>query len=86
MSNKSEDLDTAQLRAFQAARIESLMHKPALSDSEISEVIGLPHSSYLMLKRRLKIPQFKIGKRWFVRREDFLAWLASQAEAAKGPL
>ena len=79
MPHKAEDLDTAQIRAFQAARIESLMAKPIFTDHELAEIFGLPMSSYLALKKTLGLEQFKVGKRWFTSRASLLSWIESRS-------
>jgi hypothetical protein len=85
--NKQEKIATspkaiaaAKIRCYQAQRVASLVTKPIFSDDDLTEIFTIPKSSLLALKRSLKLPQFKIGKRNFIAREALLAWIAERGK------
>jgi predicted DNA-binding transcriptional regulator AlpA len=71
--------ESAQSQA-DAQRVVALWGKPVLADSEAAAALGLPRSSWALLKRRGEAPPtFTIGRRVFVRTEDLRAWIDKKA-------
>lgn len=75
---KSESLQSQ----VDVQRVVALWGKPILADSEAAAALGLPRSSWALLKRRGEAPPtFSIGRRVFVRTEDLRAWVDKRAGA-----
>ncbi|MBI3043230.1 MAG: hypothetical protein HYY78_10450 [Betaproteobacteria bacterium] len=80
-SSKSS-LITAQTAAAHAARVASLWQKPVLSDTEAAEAIGLPYSTWQLLKARKETPRmFALGRRVCIQTDTLRAWLDQRAAA-----
>jgi hypothetical protein len=77
-----DEIAATQIRCYQAQRVASLMTKPLFSDDDLTEIFAIPKSSLLALKRSLKLPQFKIGKRRFITRDALLSWIAERGGQA----
>lgn len=66
----------AQIERDQAQRVAALWSKPLLSDPEIAEALGLPLSTWQMLKSTGRTPPlFNLGRRVYARTADLRAWL-----------
>lgn len=51
-----------------------------LNVREVSDYIGLAMANAYELTKRADFPAFRIGKRVFVPRDQFLAWIDNQVE------
>lgn len=51
-----------------------------LNATEVADFIGVGKSQMYDLLRRVDFPSFRIGKRIFVPRDKFLAWIDAQVE------
>jgi predicted DNA-binding transcriptional regulator AlpA len=51
-----------------------------LNVREVSDYIGLAMANAYELTKRADFPAFRIGKRVFIPRDQFLAWIDSQVE------
>ena len=51
-----------------------------LNVSEVAEYIGLSKANAYELTKRTDFPAFRIGKRVFIPRDQFLEWIDSQVE------
>ena len=75
----------AQIERDQAQRNAALWAKPLLSDVEAAAVLGLPASTWHLLKRAKNFPPtFTIGgkRRVYIRTADLQAWVDAQAPRA----
>jgi predicted DNA-binding transcriptional regulator AlpA len=52
-----------------------------LNVREVADYIGLAMANAYELTKRADFPAFRIGKRVFVPRDQFLAWIDNQVEA-----
>lgn len=52
-----------------------------LNVREVADYIGLATTNAYELTKRADFPAFRIGRRIFVPREQFLAWIGDQIEA-----
>lgn len=75
----------AQTAAADAARVAALWQKPILSDSEAAEAVGLPYSTWQLLKARKEAPaMFSLGRRCCIRTADLCAWIDKRAAGGAG--
>lgn len=51
-----------------------------LSAREVADYIGLAMANVYELTKRVDFPAFRIGKRVFIPREQFLSWIDKQVE------
>lgn len=51
-----------------------------LSAREVADYIGLAMANVYELIKRVDFPAFRIGKRVFIPRDQFLAWIDKQVE------
>lgn len=52
-----------------------------LNVREVADYIGMAMTNAYELTKRADFPAFRIGRRIFVPREQFLAWISDQVEA-----
>ncbi len=52
-----------------------------LSAKEVADYIGMAKSNVYELINRVDFPAFRIGKRVFIPRDQFLDWINNQVEA-----
>lgn len=57
-----------------------LMMKPALTFHEVCFLLDLPSSTMTLETKDVPMKWFRLGRRRYVRREDFLQWLGLLAE------
>jgi hypothetical protein len=75
-------VEAAAIARDEAARVASLVCKPALSDPECAEIIGLPVSSWYQFRDELNIREFFfIGRRRFTLTRALIAALEARAAA-----
>lgn len=75
-----QDLLLAQIQREEAQRVAALWQKPALCDSDAAAAVGLPYSTWSLLKARKETPcMFSLGRRVFVKTEVLRAWLEERA-------
>ena len=60
---------------------EDLKYTPEILSAKDLQEMGFSRSMSYALFNREDIPVIRIGKRKFIRREKFLAWLAEQERA-----